>query len=365
MKYLLIETDKIISNIERIRELAGDAEFIAVLKANAYGMGLREIYPILRQCGVRKLAVTEPEDAIRLRHMGAEDEEILVLRSTACEEDIEKILKACATASIGSYDAAVALSGMAEQKGVSCDVHIKIDTGMGRYGFEPGELERITSVFSYMPSLNVTGMYTHFPCAYLDVTKTRAQHQKFVEVTEQVRKAGFDPGLLHDANTAALFTCGLDSTLDAVRVGSAISGRTTARGASGLKRTGVLCSEIAEIRWLPKGHGIGYGSAFVTKKPMKVGIVPVGSTDGFGVEKARDTYRFRDCIRYALSDLLRLFRRRNIFVTVDGKKAKVLGHIGTTHTAGDLSNIDCTVGAEVRMDVSPMFVPERVERRYQ
>lgn len=365
MKYLLIETDKIISNIERIRELAGDAEFIAVLKANAYGMGLKEIYPILRQCGVRKLAVTEPEDAIKLRHMGAEDEEILVLRSTACEEDIEKILKACATASIGSYDAAVALSGMAEQKGVSCDVHIKIDTGMGRYGFEPGELERITSVFSYMPSLNVTGMYTHFPCAYLDVTKTRAQHQKFVEVTEQVRKAGFDPGLLHDANTAALFTCGLDSTLDAVRVGSAISGRTTARGASGLKRTGVLCSEIAEIRWLPKGHGVGYGSAFVTKKPTKIGIIPVGTADGFGVEKARDSFRIRDCIRYALSDLSRILRKRNQYVTVAGKKAKVVGHIGTTHTTVDLSDIDCHVGDAVRMDVSPMFVPESVERRYE
>ena len=92
MKYLLIETDKIISNIERIREKAGDAEFIAVLKANAYGMGLKEIYPVLRQCGVRKLAVTEPEDALRLRHMGAEEEEILILRSTACAEDIEKYL---------------------------------------------------------------------------------------------------------------------------------------------------------------------------------------------------------------------------------------------------------------------------------
>ena len=364
MKYLLIETEKIISNIECIREAAGDSEFIAVLKANAYGLGIRELYPILRQNNVRRLAVTEPDDAILLRQLGAQDEEIIILRSTACEEDIEKILQSCATASIGSYDAAVALNGLAEKQGISCDVHIKIDTGMGRYGFEPSEFDRIISVFRHMSNLNVTGMYTHFPGAYIDAVKTRSQHEKFVELTEKVRNAGFDPGMLHDCNSAALFSCPIDR-LDAVRVGSAIGGRMTAKGNFGLKKTGVMCSEIAEIRWLPKGHGIGYGSAFVTKKPMKVGIVPVGSTDGFGVEKARDTYRFRDCIRYALSDLLRLFRRRNIFVTVDGKKAKVLGHIGTTHTAVDLSNIDCTVGAEVRMDVSPMFVPERVERRYQ
>ena len=97
MKYLLVETDKIISNIELIRQTAGDSQLIAVLKANAYGLGLREIYPVLRQCGVRKLAVTEPEDALTLRELGAEDEEILVLRSTACTEDIEKIFAACAS----------------------------------------------------------------------------------------------------------------------------------------------------------------------------------------------------------------------------------------------------------------------------
>ena len=131
MKYLLVETDKIISNTELIRQTAGDSQLIAVLKANAYGLGLREIYHVLR-----KLAVTEPEDALTLRELGAEDEEILVLRSTACTEDIEKIFAACATARVGSYDAAVALNGMAENKGMTCDVHIKIDTGMGRYCFE-------------------------------------------------------------------------------------------------------------------------------------------------------------------------------------------------------------------------------------
>lgn len=364
MKYLLVETDKIIANIEKIREKAGGSELIAVLKANAYGLGLQEIYPILRQCGVRKLAVTEPDDAITLRQIGAEEEEILILRSTACAEDIEKILESCATASIGSYDAAVALNGMAEQRGISCDVHIKIDTGMGRYGFEPGELERITSVFSYMSNLHVTGMYTHFPCAYLNPSKTKAQHEKFIEVTEQVRRAGFDPGLLHDCNTAALFTCPIDH-LDAVRIGSAISGRTTAKGASGLKRVGVLCSEVAEIRWLPRGHGIGYGSAYVTRKPTKIGIIPVGTADGFGVEKIRDTFRLRDCLRYALSDLSRLFRRRYLYVTVDGKRVRVLGHIGTTHTIVDLSEINCSVGAPVHMEVSPIFVPQSVRRRYE
>ncbi|MEA4921717.1 MAG: alanine racemase [Clostridiaceae bacterium] len=364
MKYLLVETDKIISNIQTIREKAEGSELIAVLKANAYGLGLKEIYPVLRQCAVRKLAVTEPDDAITLRNLGADEEEILILRSTACPEDIEKILTACATATVGSYDAAVALNGMAENKGVSCDVHIKIDTGMGRYGFEPSELERITSVFSYMSNLTVTGMFTHFPCAFSNAIKTKSQHEKFISVAENVRKAGFDPGMLHDCNSAALFTCPIDR-LDAVRIGSAIGGRMTAKGSFGLKKTGVLCSEIAEIRWLPKGHGVGYGSAYVTKKPTKIGIIPVGTADGFMVEKERDSFRLRDCLRYALSDLSKLFRKKRKYVTVCGRKARIVGHVGTAHTTVDLSDIECAVGSPVQMEVSPMFVPESVERRYK
>ena len=364
MKYLLVEKDKIVSNINLIREKAGESELIAVLKANAYGLGLKEIYPVLRECGVRKLAVTEPEDALKLRSIGAEDEEILVLRSTACPEDIKKILDSCATATIGSYDAAVALNGMAENEGLSCDVHIKIDTGMGRYGFEPSETERIISVFSYMSNLNVTGMYTHFSSAYLSPAKTKAQHEAFLKVAESVRKAGFDPGMLHDCNSAALFTC-LDDTLDAVRIGSAIGGRMTAKGSFGLKKTGILCSQISEIRWLPKGHGIGYGSAFVTKKPMKIGVIPVGTADGFMVEKARDSFRLRDCIRYALSDLSRIVRRRSQYVSIGSKKARIVGHVGTTHTTVDLTETDCTVGADVQMELSPIYVPESIERKYK
>ena len=65
------------------------------------------------------------------------EEEILVLRSTADEGEIKKILQAGATATVGSYDAALALNGLAESQGMVCDVHIKVDTGMGRYGFLP------------------------------------------------------------------------------------------------------------------------------------------------------------------------------------------------------------------------------------
>ena len=157
MNILTIDTAKILSNLDVVRTAAGSAEVIPVLKANAYGMDLHMLADLLRNKGIRRFAVVEPLDAQKLRDWGFQEEEILVLRSTTSPADISIILQACATATVGSYDAAVALNGMAEAEGMACDVHIKIDTGLGRYGFTPNELERVLAVFRYLTSLNVTG----------------------------------------------------------------------------------------------------------------------------------------------------------------------------------------------------------------
>ncbi len=239
MTRLVIEKDKIVHNLQVIREKAGGGELIAVLKADAYGLGLLPMAGLLREQGVRRFGVTEPRDAARLREAGFVEEEILMLRSTSLREDIQIIVDSLATAAVGSYDAAVALSGAAEEQGTALDVHLEIDTGMGRYGFMPSEIERILSIYRYMGSLNVTGMFTHFPSAFSNKKATLAQQQALLDTAAKVRQAGFEPGMLHAANSAALFHCGLPP-LDGVRVGSAISGRTTGRGETGLDRKSVV-----------------------------------------------------------------------------------------------------------------------------
>lgn len=363
MKTLIIEKDKIVHNIGEIDVKSGGVPLIAVLKANAYGLGLLPMAEILSQNGVRRFGVTEPEDAVSLRNFGFAEQEILILRSTSEKEDIRNIIKATATASIGSYDSAVALNGIAAAEGVCIDAHIEIDTGMGRYGFEPSELERIFSVFRFMENLHVTGMYTHFPSAFCSPKATRIQYEKLVSVAARVRAEGLDPGMLHAANSAALFGCDLPA-LDCVRIGSAIGGRTVSKKENGLQKTGRLESNVADVRWLPKLHGVGYGPAFTTKKPTRIAIIPVGTMDGFMVEKARDTFRFRDSLRYVLSDFANWLGRKKFYVTVGGRKACVIGHVGLNHTIVDVTNIDCEPGTKAVFDVSPMFVPPSVERKY-
>ena len=266
MKTLVVEREKIIANLDVIKDAAGGVPVMGVVKANAYGLGMKELAELLREQGIRRFAVTEPKDAQLLRDWGINDEEILVLRSTSCEEDVRTIIDACATATIGSYDAAVALNGLAERDGVMCDAHIKIDTGMGRYGFDPSETERIISVYRYMTNLNITGIYTHFSEAFKSKKKTRTQYNSLLDTAAKIRSAGLDPGIVHAANSEALFYCDLPP-LDMVRIGAAIGGRTTAKGDFGLQKTGRLECPVAEVRWLPAGHAIGYGGAFVTRHP--------------------------------------------------------------------------------------------------
>ncbi len=363
MKTLLVEKSKIRDNLEVIKEQAGKAQVIAVLKANAYGLGLQEMAGLCRESGIRRFAVTEPEDAVRLRDWGFGEEEILVLRSTANEEEIGMILQAGATATVGSYDAALALNGLAESQGMMCDVHIKVDTGMGRYGFLPTEIDRILSVYRYLKNLTVTGTYTHYANAFRSVKKTQEQLDAFNAVVEKIRSAGFEPGMLHASNSEAMFGCKMPN-LDAVRIGSALGGRVIAKGDHGLQKTGRLQSAITEVRWLPTGAPVGYGSSYVTKHPTRVAVIPVGSSDGYMLEKTRILTRFPDCFRAACGLLLAFVRRRRYYVTIGGKRAPVIGHVGVNHTTVDVTDIECSPGTAVLLDAAPLYVPASIPRQY-
>ena len=149
MKAYIVERDRLRNNIDAVKRKADGRAVYAVLKGNGYGLGMLQFAHELRDCGIERFAVTEPTDAIKLRLAGFIDEEILVMRSTADERDIADILEAKAVATIGSYESAVVLNGMAEKRGEVVEAHIKIDTGMGRYGFRESETDKVLSIFSF------------------------------------------------------------------------------------------------------------------------------------------------------------------------------------------------------------------------
>lgn len=363
MKELLVQTDRIRTNLKLIRQRAGDAVIYAVLKGDAYGLGLIEMARILRAEGIRNFALTEVADAALLRQNGFVEEEILMLRSTTDPEYIEALADYNLVGTIGSYDAALAIGGVADRRKTVIEAHIEVDTGMGRSGFLSSEADKIISVYKNVPNVALTGIYTHFYKAFASEKITRAQSEAFDDVIGKLRSVGIDPGIIHAANSSALFNYEF-CRYGAVRVGSAITGRIATRLKFGLQPVGVLRASVAEVRWLTKGCTVGYGGVYRAKRPMRIAVIPVGYADGFCVRKESDSYTFLETLRYMLSSLHRGLVRRKLYVQIGQSRARIIGHVGMLHCVADVTNIDCAPGDIATLDANPIFcfgVPKRYE----
>ena len=270
-------------------------------------------------------------------------------------ERLRQLLQIGAILTVSSQNDAAVLNGVAQELGVQAEVHVKIDTGMGRYGFLPDELDQLLPIFRYMPGLHVTGIYTHLHSAFCSQKATVAQAEAFQGVLDQLHAAGCETGMAHMLNSAGLLKYP-QYAMDGVRVGSAILGRVSVRGNFGLTRIGECQATVEELRWLPKGHSCGYGAGWTAKKPTRVAVFSVGWYHGFGVEMGNDLFRFRDCLRGVLRNLRQMIFRRHITVTVNGKKCRVLGHIGMLHTCVDVTNVPCAVGDPAVFDLKPLLL---------
>jgi alanine racemase len=363
MKTLFIDTDRVKFNVAKIRERAGNALIYGVLKGNAYGLGLTEMAGLLRDEGISRFALTDIEDAILLRENGFQNEEILMLRSTTESDYIEALVNYNLVGTIGSQDVALALNGIANKHKTVIEAHIKIDTGMGRFGFMPSEIDKIISVYKNLSGVALTGIYTHFYRAYDNEKITRRQAALFEGVLEKLRGKGIEPGLVHAANSSALFRFDFCS-YDAVRVGSALTGRLATKFTYGLQKVGIVTAPVAEVRWLPKGSTIGYGGAYRTRHAMRAAVIPVGYIDGFCVEKARDSYRPMETLRFILSVLKRGIIRKKLYVTINKTQVRVVGHVGMIHTVVDVTDTECAPGDIASFEVNPILTGN-IRRTYK
>ena len=146
MKAYVVERDALIHNIQAIRSFAGPVPIWAVLKGNGYGIGLVPFSRILRENGIDRFAVTELKEAEALRE-NYPDVPILMLRSTADPTEINELLDLKVILTVGCYETAVAINGIASERACVAEVHLAVDTGMGRYGFLPDDTDKIISVF--------------------------------------------------------------------------------------------------------------------------------------------------------------------------------------------------------------------------
>lgn len=350
MSTYVVSREDLAHNVRVLKEKAGNTPIWAVVKADGYGLGVTALAEELYHMGVGNFCVTEPWEAEAIRAHGILSGKILMLRQLSDPDQIRAMQKAEVILTVGSLEAAERINTAVDSP---VEVHVKIDTGMGRYGFRPEEIPAILSLFRERKNIRIRGVYTHFNSAFCNDTATKAQFTQFRSVVNALQEEECDTGMVHCCNSAA-FLKFPEMHLDGVRLGSALLGRMSFP--TELRPLGKVETSVEEVRHLPKGHSTGYGAIWKSKKGSTLAIIPVGWCNGLQVSCKEDRSRASDCIRGGLKELKNLLKRPRTYVTISGKSCPIVGAIGSLHCAVDVTGVECKMGQLVEMQISPMHI---------
>lgn len=369
MKALIIEKKDLKHNIARIKEFinydsnAKRKEIIAVIKGNGYGLELVEYAKVLIDNGINFFAVASTEEAIKLRKSGIK-EKILMLSSVASMQEVEELIQNNIILTIGSKEAGKIANEIAKKLEKEVDIHLKIDTGFGRYGFGYKNPQDIVENVKTWTNLKITGTYSHYSLAFYKKAKyTKEQFEKFTKTVEYLKENEIETGMLHICNSSAALKF-KEQHLDAVRIGSAFLGRIIVPNKIGLRKIGYLKTNIYEIKELEKGHNIGYSNSYKTKHKTKVAILPCGYSDGVNVKVDKDMFRLVDKLRYVLYEVKCLLKKQALYVKINEENCKVLGRVGMCHIAVDITDKNIKLNDEAQIQVNPIYVNSNIKRIY-
>ena len=282
--YTKINLDNIQKNMQTVRQKFGDDMIIlGIVKANAYGHGAVETAKALVEFGAGMLGVAAIDEALELRENGI-TAPILIL-GQIFRQDYAAALENDITCTVIDIVTAQGLSQKAKELNKTAKVHIKIDTGMGRIGFQPDENDEmlIKSVFE-LDNIFVEGAFTHFANAdTTDKTSANAQKKKFIDFTDNLINDGYEIPIRHMYNSAS--TMELDGYAgEMVRCGIMLYGLYPSSEMNKnykLFPALELKSHISFVKNVGKGFTVSYGSTYITDKEMKIATVPVGYGDGY------------------------------------------------------------------------------------
>ena len=332
MKQLVVNKEDLKHNINRIKDytkkISNDDNYtiIAVVKGNGYGLGLNEYSEVLVENGIKYLAVATFEEAIELRKK-QKDVNILMRSPLYNKQELEETVKNNITIAIDSKENAEAVNELAH-KGYNIKVHLKIDTGFGRYGFIYDDYENILNTAkSLKPNVEIEGIFTHCSDAYRKNNKhTLEQFKRFTDVIEKLEANNIKIKLKHICNSPAILNYP-EMHLTAARIGSAFVGRVCSENNIGLKKIGELEINIAEVKDIPKGFNISYLNSYKTKDKTRIAIIPIGYLEGYNVTQKTDMFRIADKLRRALHELKSIFKKQKITVVINEKRYNVIGTI--------------------------------------
>lgn len=367
MKALVVERKNLKHNLKIIKEIINKDEkktrIIVVIKGNGYGLGLVEYAQFLIDNGIDFLAVATTEEAIILRENGI-TKDILMMSSTTVERDIELLIQNKIILTVGSKEAGDVIEKIAKKLDKKIKVHLKIDTGFGRYGFIYNKKEEMVDIIKSWKNIQIDGVFSHFSIAFYGNGKeSKEQFNRYMQCVDTLKNNNINTGMLHICNSSAFLRFN-DMHLDAVRIGSALLGRLSIPNTWGFKKVGYLKSNVTEIKVLPAGYNIGYSNSYTTTKETKIAIIPCGYADGINVKVDRDMFRTVDKLRYIVRDIKDALKSKKLYVNINGEQCEILGRIGMFHVCANITGKVIKINDEAKFEINPMFVDSNITRDY-
>ena len=280
-----IDLDALKNNIREIRRVSSpDADIMAVVKADAYGHGAIEVAKTLLDNGANGLCIATIGEAIHLRKNGITSR-LLILGGTDSAY-YEDAVKYDVDLAIYDIESARILSEEAVKQGKTTNIHVKLDTGMGRIGFatDGSSIDTIVEVCS-MPGINPYGVFSHFAVADCDDDEyTENQYKRFIDTIAAVEARGVKFTKRHICNSAGILRFP-EKHLDMVRAGLILYGLIPAGCPEGptkinLKPVMTWYAKVIHVKEIPEGTTVSYGRHFTATRPTKVITISVGYADG-------------------------------------------------------------------------------------
>lgn len=365
-----IDLDALAGNLRVIRAQVGpEISVMAAVKADAYGHGAVECARRLEAEGIDWFGVALPEEGIELRRAGI-GKPILCLGGFWAGQE-GACLQQSLTPVVYRLDMIETLDRAARAAGVVADVHLKIDTGMGRLGVRSDDLQQFGEALSRFKNTRVDGLMTHLASADDPAQDdfTRNQLERFQQSITLLRERGLAPTYVHAANSAATFAYPA-ARGNIVRPGGALYGfrrdvLPPDIDASQLRPVLSLHSRIMLLKTVGKGERLGYGGTFETTRESLIATLPIGYDDGY---RRSLSNRSRVIVRGALAPVVGRVSMDLTLVDVTDirgvsldDQVTLLGRVGELSiTAEDLAELAGTISYEITCGVS-----SRVPRIYE
>ena len=313
-----IDLDALSWNFRQIKTAIGPrVQILAMVKANAYGHGAPKVSKTLAAGGCDAFGVATLEEAIELRHAGI-CTPILVVAGAYLDQ-IEGFVKHKLTPAVHDPTTLKLLEEALRSNGAELPVHLKIDSGMGRLGFLPAQIDSWLPQLKNLKAAKIDGVFSHFSHAEsVEGQYTLKQLEVFKAIIERLQSAGIAPRLIHLANSAATVTLP-EARFHMVRPGLILYGvypSPSMERQISLRPVLSWKTRVLQVKRVPAGTSISYGQTFVTERDSIIATLPVGYADGYA----------------------RLLSNRGA-VLVGGKRAPVAGRVCMDLTMADVTDI--------------------------